>query len=412
MKNKIVPILLSAVIAFGLWAYVITVDQPESEKIYYDIPVVLQNESILAERGLMITSERPTVTLDLSGTRTNLNQLNESNINVIANVASIVTPGTHELTYNVSYPGNIPSGSIVRKKSSPDMITLKVENKITKQIPVVPNYMGTTVPDGLVADKENMILDHAMIEVSGPESVMDQITKAMILVDLKDQTQTIVGEYAYTLCNNADEPVDSQLVTTNVELVNLTLPIQRVKEITLELNVIEGGGATALTSVIDIQPRTIRISGSEALLDDLDTLQLGTVDLSTLEGSTTLNFDIVLPEGVFNETGISEAVVEVKFPNLKVQSFSVNNIFLQNVPEGMAAELITQVLEVKLRGPVALMENITEANITAIVDLSQASTGTDKFTVQILLDNEYASVGALNSYSVMVALTQTAGGQP
>ena len=408
MKNKILPILLSAVIAFGLWAYVITVDQPESEKTYYNIPVVLQNESILTERGLMIVSERPTVTLDLSGTRTNLNQLNESNINVIANVASIVTPGTHELTYNVSYPGNIPSGSIVRKKSDPDMITLKVENRITKPIPVVPDYMGTTVPEGLVADKENMILDYETIEVSGPESVLDQITQAVILVDLQDQTQTIVGEYTYTLCDEAGEPVDSQLVTTNAELVNLTLPIQRVKEITLELNIIEGGGATALTSVIDIQPRTIRVSGSEALLDDLDVLEIGTVDLSTLESNTILNFDILLPEGVVNETGISEAVVEVKFPNLKAQSFSVSNIVLQNVPEGMQAELITQMLEVKLRGPVAMMENITEGDITAVVDLSQASAGTDKFAVQIVLNSEFAGVGALNSYTVMVALTQTA----
>ena len=408
MKNKILPILLSAVIAFGLWAYVITVDQPESEKTYYNIPVVLQNESILAERGLMIVSERPTVTLDLSGTRTNLNQLNESNINVIANVASIVTPGTHELNYNVSYPGNIPSGSIVRKKSSPDMVTLKVENRITKPIPVVPDYMGTTVPEGLVADKENMILDYETIEVSGPESVLNQITQAVIQVDLQDQTQTIVGEYTYTLCDDAGEPVDSQWVTTNAELVNLTLPIQRVKEITLELNIIEGGGATALTSVIDIQPRTIRISGSEALLDDLDVLEIGTIDLSALEGSTTLTFDILLPEGVVNETGISEAAVEVKFPNLKTQSFSVSNIVLQNVPEGMQAELITQVLEVKLRGPVAMMENITEGDITAVVDLAQASAGTDKFAVQIILDSEFAGVGALNSYTVMVALTQTA----
>lgn len=408
MKNKILPILLSAVIAFGLWAYVITVDQPESEKTYYNIPVVLQNESILAERGLMIVSERPTVTLDLSGTRTNLNQLNESNINVIANVSSIVTPGTHELTYNVSYPGNIPSGSIVRKKSDPNMVTLKVENRITKPIPVVPNYMGTTVPEGLVADKENMILDYETIEVSGPESVLNQITQAVILVDLQDQTQTIVGEYAYTLCDDTGEPVDSQWVTTNVELVNLTLPIQRVKEIALELNIIEGGGATALTSVIDIQPRTIRVSGSEALLDDLNTLEIGTIDLSTLEGDSTLNFAIVLPEGVVNETGISEAVVEVKFPNLKMQSFSVSNIVLQNVPEGMQAELITQVLEVKLRGPVALMESVTDADITAVVDLSEAGAVTDKFAVQIVLGSEFAGVGALNSYTVMVALTPMA----
>ena len=71
MKNKILSILLAAVIAFGMWLYVITVEQPESEETYYDIPVVLQNETILAERGLMIVSERPTVTLQLSSTRTN-----------------------------------------------------------------------------------------------------------------------------------------------------------------------------------------------------------------------------------------------------------------------------------------------------------------------------------------------------
>lgn len=409
MKNKILSILLSAVIAIGLWMYVITVEQPESEKTYYDIPVVLQNESILAERGLMIVSERPEVTLHLSGTRTNLNQLNESNINVIANVASIATPGTHELTYNVSYPGNVPSGSITRKSSDPDMITLKVENKITKPIPVVLDYMETSVPEGMIADKENMILDNAFIEVSGPESVLNQITQAVIQVNLQDQTQTIVGEYTYTLCDEAGEPVDSQWVTTNVELVNLTLPIQRVKEIQLELNIVEGGGATMLTSIIDIQPRTILVSGSEALLDGFDKLQIGTIDLGSMETDSTLNFDIILPEGITNETGISVATVEVKFPNLRTADFSVDNILLTNMPVGMTAELVTQVLEIKLRGPVAMMESITAENITAVVDLSAAKAGTDKYAVQIVLDNQFGSVGAMNSYTVMVTLTDLDG---
>lgn len=408
MKNKILTILLAFVIAFGLWAYVITVEKPESAKTYYDIPVVLQNESILTERGLMIVSERPTVTLDLVGTRANLNDLNESNINVICNVASIVTPGTHQLTYNVAYPGNIPSGSVTRQKSVPDMVTLKVENRITKQIQVVPDYMGTTVPEGMIADKENLVLDHPTIEISGPQSVMDQITQAVIQVDLSGQTETVVGEYSYTLCNDAFEPVDAQLVTTNVELVNLKLPIRWVKEITLELNVIEGGGATKLTSVIDIQPKTIRVSGSASLLDDLDVLQIGTIDLGTLEAGLALNFDIILPEGLTNETGISQAKVDVKFPNLMVKTFQVDNIVLENIPQGMEAELITQLLEVKLRGPAGLMENITAADIKAVVDLSQAAAGTDKFAVQIVLDSEFAGLGALNSYTVMVALTQTA----
>lgn len=405
MKNKFLTVLMSVAIAFGLWLFVITVEQPESEKTYYDIPVVLQNEDILAERGLMITSERPTVTLHLSSTRTNLNQLNESNINVIANVNSIVTAGTHELTYSVSYPGNVPSGSVSRQSSKPNMVTLKVENRITKQVPVVPVYSGS-VAESLVADKENVVLDNAFIEVSGPESAMEQITQAMIFVDLEGKSQTIVEECAYTLCNDAGEPVDSKFVTTNVEVVNLTLTIRQVKEVKLKVNVVAGGGATEATSNIKIQPETIRISGSEVLLAGLDELELGTINLGELTEGATLTMTINLPEGITNETGLTEATVDVRFPNLKTTTLSLSRIELTNIPEGMEAELVTQLLEVKLRGPAAMIDSIVAESVSVTVNLEGAEIGTDKYLAQINVGSAFGSVGALGTYTVMVSLTE------
>lgn len=405
MKSKLLTILMSAAIAFGMWLFVITVEQPESEKTYYDIPVVLQNEDILAERGLMIVSERPTVTLHLSSTRTNLNQLNESNINVIANVNSIVTAGTHELTYSVSYPGNVPAGSVARQSSRPDMVTLKVENKITKQVPVVPVYSGS-VAEGLVADKGNVVLDNAFIEVSGPESVLEQITKAMILVDLEGKTQTIVEECTYTLCNDAEEPVDSQWVTTNVEVVNLTLTIRQVKEVKLTVNVVAGGGATEATSTIRIEPETIRISGSEALLEGLDEVNLGTIHLGEIPEDKTMSMAITLPEGITNETGITEAIVDVRFPNLKTTTLSLARIEMINVPEGMEAELVTKILEVKFRGPASLIDSLMAESVTIVVDLEGAELGTDKYVAQMNVGNAFSGVGALGTYTVMVTLTE------
>ena len=405
MKSKLLTVLMSVAIAIGLWLYVITVEQPESEMTYYNIPVVLQNEDILAERGLMIVSEQPTVTLHLSSTRTNLNQLNESNINVIANVNSIVTAGTHELTYNVAYPGNVPSGAVSRQSSRPNMITLKVENRITRQIPVVPVYSGS-VAEGLLADKENLVLDNAFIEVSGPESVLEKISQAVIFVDLEGQTQTIVEECAYTLCDDSGEPVDSQWVTTNVEVVNLTLTIRQVKEVRLTVKVVDGGGATALTSSVSIEPRTIRVSGSEALLNGLDVLELGTVNLGEIASDKILTMPIILPEGITNETGITEAAVDVRFPNLTTKTMSVDNIELINIPEGLEAELVTKILEINLRGPKDMIEDITEKQVTVKVDLTEAQTGTDKYTVVIEIGSGFAGVGALNSYTVMVTLTE------
>ena len=82
-KSKIWQTALSLVIAFALWAYVITTVNPESEETFYDIPVSYQND-ILEERGLMIVSEKPTVTLKLKGNRSDLNELNASNITIKA----------------------------------------------------------------------------------------------------------------------------------------------------------------------------------------------------------------------------------------------------------------------------------------------------------------------------------------
>lgn len=405
MKSKFLRILLSAVVAFALWCFVIMVEQPESENTYYDIPVVLQYEDVLAERGLMIVSERPTVTLRLSSTRTNLNNLNESNINVIANVASISAPGTHEITYSISYPGNVPPSAVTVKSQSTDMVKLKVEKRVTKRVDIVPVYTGS-VPEGMIADKENAVLDYDYIEVSGPEAVVEQIDQAIIQVDLTDKTETLVGEFAYILCNAAGEPVDAAMVTTNVETINLTLKIQRVKEISLKVTVIPGGGATEATSSITIGPKTIRVSGSDALLEGLDELDLGTINLAELIGDTNLTYPIVLPEGITNETGITEARVSVKFPNLRVRTMQITAIEAINVPEGMEVEMITQSLQVSLRGPAAMVGAMTERDILVTVDFTDAELGTDTKKATITISSKYDGVGAVGTYSVSVTVKE------
>ena len=57
--------MLSVAIAFRLWLYVIA-RQPQFRETYYNIPVVLEGESVLNERGLMCAStSSSTVSLQL-----------------------------------------------------------------------------------------------------------------------------------------------------------------------------------------------------------------------------------------------------------------------------------------------------------------------------------------------------------
>lgn len=410
MRNKVLTLLLSVIIAFGLWVYVITVVNPESEDIYYDIPVVYQNENVLADRGLMITSDTPKVTLRLAGNRADLINLNATNINVLVNLASIEAPGTHLLGYTVSYPGNIASNAVTKQQGSPSMVSLKVENKMKKSVEVAIKYTGA-VPEGYIADKEKPTIDNPTIEISGPESAISKIQQAVVEVDLDDQSKTIVGQFPYTLCDEQGKPVDAELVTTNVENVNLTVKIQRVKEVKLRVDVVDGGGATKDTCTIRMDTDKIRVSGSETLLEDMDELLLGTINLGELLKDDEVLFPIVLPEGVTNETGVTEVKVGVQFPNLRTRTFNVTSIMPQNVPEGLEVDMITQALEVTLRGPKELVEAMEESDISVYVDFEGAETGTATMKAYVAVGSEYAQVGAVGNYSVSATLREPTKGR-
>ena len=228
MKNKAISIMVSAAIAFTLWIYVITTVSPESEETFYDIPVTFQND-ILEERGLMIVSETPTVDLKLKGNRSDLNELNATNISLLVNLAGIQAPGSQMVNYDIKFPGNIPDNAIEVLSQSPNILQLKVENKIKKAVPVVLDFMDTKVPEGYIADKDNPVVDVAAVEVVGPESVVQSIDHALVQLDLSEKVDSIIGQFEYVLCDAQGDPVDAVLITTNVEAVNLTVNIQQVQ---------------------------------------------------------------------------------------------------------------------------------------------------------------------------------------
>ena len=402
MKSKVLAIIFSAVVAFSLWLYVVTVVSPGSKETYYNVPVVLQNENILKERGLMITSDLPTVNLDLSGNRTDLNKLDSNNINVLVNVATIEAKGTHQLDYTVSYPGSVNASDITRTGQSTNSITLTVEKRVTTDIGVEVVYLGAAY-EGFIADKENPLLDYEKIEVSGPQSVVEKIKKARIEVDLADTKTTIVGQYAYDLCDEDGNPVDVKWVTTNAEAVNLTVKVQRVKELALEVETVYGGGATESNSKVTLSHKFINVSGSDALLEDLESLNLGTVNLAEITEDCTLTFPVTLPEGVTNESGITEVTVEVKFSDLKVKTLNVTKFKIINVPEGMEVELLTQMLPVIVRGPSLLVEALTESDITVTVDFKDAQIGTATMRPLVEFGSNFADAGTIEPVATVSA---------
>ena len=407
MKSKIGYIALSVLIAFGLWLYVITSVSPGSEDTYDDVPVILSGETVLQERGLMITSvSSDTVTLKLSGNRSDLAQVNRGNITVKADLSKIYEPGSQlQMSYSISFPGNLPSNAFVIESKNPGYLYVTVERRVTKEVPVEIQWIGSA-PEGYLSDRENSTLDYTSVSVTGPESVTDRIEKAVIQADLTDQRESISQSFRYTLCDGEGNPVDAELITTNVEEVRLDVRIQKVKDITLVYNIMEGGGATRDNVSVTMSAETIRVCGSEVAIDAMeDQLVVGTINLAELTKSGNLTFQVVLPEGITNLSAITEVEATVLLSGLTTRDYVLENIQSINIPEGMEAELITEKLTVTVRGPAELMSKLTAENITATVDFTGAEAGTTTFRTVITFGEGFTGVGVLRSDPVSAAIT-------
>ena len=407
MKNKVWTAVLAALIAFGLWVYVVTVVRPETTKTYYNIPVALEGESILTERGLMIVEGKDTtITMEVYGNRTDLDKVNPGNITLIADLTRIDEAGEVELSYSYSFPGDVAQNALSVQSRSPGTLRLMVANRITKEVPVQINWVGEA-PDAsmYLVDKENVILDNKTIMVTGPEMVIDQIDHAAIKVDLTDKTRSFVEDYQYTLCDTEGNGVDAAMVTTNVGMVTMELKIQYYKDIKLAATVVDGGGATAQTSSIVYDPETIRVSGDQKVLSKITEINLGTINLGELTEETVLPFNIVLDEGLTNLTGVTEANVTVSFPDLETKVFSVTEIQALNVPEGMIHELAAKVLKVTVRGPRNVVNQMSVKDISVSIDFADMSVGTATFKAEIAIDTEkFPGVGAMGVYNVAATL--------
>lgn len=405
MKNKFGSMLLSLLVAFGLWMYVITEVSPGSETTIDEIPLIAQGETLLNERGLMITNwSSTTVDLTLSGNRSDLNELNRSNITLMVDLSSISEPGVHKIDFKTGYPGNTASNAFTRESQYPESIFITVERRDTKNVPVTPVYEGES-PKGYVSRKGDIVLDNKSITVTGPESVVSQIDKAVISIDLAEQTESISQNYRYTLCDQEGNPVDSEMITVNVEEVHVDLTIQRIKQVTLDVTFINGGGATEDDVIYEIDPQTIQITGSDAALEQVgDVLILGEIDLADYETASQITFEIPPFIGVTNESGKTEATVDLRFKGLSTKEITIEEFATVNVPAEFEAMIITEQLTILVRGPSDIVSKLTAKDVVATVDFTGMGEGVSTYQVVITFGEDFSEVGVLRKPSVTASL--------
>ena len=407
MRSKILTLVLSFAVALGLWMYVVTNVSPEQEASYYGIPVVLENETALLDRDLMLLSgEDSTVSVRLHGNRADLNELNSRNITASVDLSDIYEPGVYDCDYRISYPSGVSSVTVAERLTG--KVRVEVVRYATKQVPVRLVFSGELQSD-LFVDQEGATLSAKTVTVEGPAEQVDQISLAGIEINRGELTETITQSFVHTLMNASYEPVDVPNVKVDVGEIQVTLPVEYMKEIKLTVDLVDGGGATKNeNAILDMETESIMVSGSREALDKIEEWKIATVNLADVDvrdGYTEV-VPINLPENLTNRSGLAEVEIQVRLKGMATKTLTLNRdqITILNQPEGMKAEIVTQKVEIAFRGPSTQVRYLQASQITATIDLADYPVGS--YTVQLTISVKDADrVGTYGSYSVTVSLT-------
>ena len=402
-------IVVSILVSIFLWLYVVNVENNEIDVTVPDIPVTfIGADDILAERQLLVKDQgTQNVSLTIRCKRSQATKMKRDNFEVTVDLTDIRSTGTHDRIYDVKLPEDVSEKDTLIIGKSPEYVTVDIVKLSSKPVPVYGLLNGGAAEGYMVKQLE---FSPATVMVSGPEEVIARIDRANVVIERENLNKTITEQRSFQLVDRDNQPVESSEVDTDVDMIDVTVPIVMYKDVPLSIDIIEGGGAKESNAIVEIEPAKITLAGDAELLEGLNKITLGAIDLADFESTYTGTYQIKINNDLENISKTNEATVTVNLRGLTVKHVQAKNITCINVTEGYSAEVKTLFLDVKVRGPEGVVKLVDTYSISVYADLADLGTytGNKQVPAKVYVDG-YDDVGVIGSYDVVISVEQKTG---
>ncbi len=396
--------VVSLLVSLAMWVYVTSMQTSEFTQTFYGVEVQLVGEDTLRDtRNMVITDlDTSTVTVRVKGPRRVVASLDASDLKACVDVSKLSRSAYTTQQYYISYPDGTDTTNINDSYKSPGTVSFMVSPLNTKTIQVRGSFDGS-LAEGYTA--ETPVFEPATITVSGADANLKDVSYAWVTFGKDEVDSTYKVETGFTLMNERGEECSTVGLTCSEDIVTATLPLLLVKEIPLSVDVIEGAGATKANTKIKIEPDRLTLAGDSAVLSGMNKLVLDTIDLTEFEKTLSMTYTIPIDNDMNNLTGVTEAKVTVEIVGLETKSFKVKNISCTNVTEGYTAEIISEGIDVVMRGTPEQLALLKAENIRAVADLTDYNESAGQFmpTVKIVVDG-FTDVGAVGQNTISIEI--------
>lgn len=403
-RPKTLRIVLSIVIAFFVWMAAMLA-APEITKTIRDVPITVD---IPTSAMLEVVDGADTkVSLVLDGKQFEIGSYGPENVRVVADASAITEPGTYEVPLVVSDNG---TRSYTVTSISPATVTLTFETRATKLLQIQADITGLTTPANYIAPEDEIVLEPSTVEVSGAESLISHVERAVIEVDFSREVTSTQQQNSkivyYDAEGNKLETEEVAYFHQDVSSVAVTVPVKRVATLPLTvsfLNVPENFPVDELSYSLSVD--SITVAAEDSVLRNHSSLVLGYIDFKQMNllTSSQMDFAVQLPEGFTDMDDIEVVTVSFEADDLASTNLSLKNFQLVNVPEGFTVTVEESALRVYVLGKKSIISGIAAGDFVVKVDLSDMRTRAGKYEMPVSI---YAPtkgyVWAVGEYSVTV----------
>lgn len=312
-QNKNANLILSIIIAIILWGYVLIDVNPTVEQSFTNIPVKIQNQETLVQRGLALTNEDYFVSVVIKGKRSDIVKLGESDIVPVMDVYGYAL-GTNYVPVKIE----IPDGLSLANVSDPKLEVI-IEEYVVSNRSVEIRFVGE-----LANGKEpgNIVISPKQVEVRGAKSRVESVVQ--LLAEVRIQDLGTKGETSGEI-----QPLDKNgSIVSGITLSSTTLSVTgnllSAKTVPLFVPILgeipKGYELESLT----VSPQ-VTIVGEDEVLLSITGITAAAIDISSINSTTVLPVELNLPRSVFLSESVAIPTVTIKIKGFDTKTVEALN---------------------------------------------------------------------------------------
>ena len=381
MKNKLTKNwglkLGSFLFAVALWIIVTNINDPVIPYKVSDVPVTIRNANLITDKGQIYEVLDGTDVIDvvtITAPRSIIDSLDKSNVVAVADMNDLNSLNT----ISIKLSTNKHNEKLESIKGSIDSVKLNIEDKQTKSLPLKTNTTGEVREGYVVGD---VTTDQNLVRISGPKSVVSQISKAVVEVDVSGFTSNIGTDADIHLFDENDKEMKSSSIEKSISKVRVNVDILEIKAVPIQYSVagIPADGYR-MTGEIEGSRNYVNIAGKSKIVENVDAIEVpeSAIDVTGAKENVTVAVDLknYLPSGVIladeNFSGKVNVTVFIEQEVEKTVKIDVQSISFMGVPEGYEASITDpeETCDITLVGLASELNDIAVEEITATIDVA------------------------------------------